>query len=80
MPNYPARKLWGNMDPGFIAKRQKELQHYFNLCLQNTKVMYLKVFTDFLMENREMVESTYVQKKRKPQQPQMDETTGDQSN
>ena len=58
MPNYPARKLWGNMDVAFIAKRQKELQHYFNLCLE-TKASQLEIFKKFLMANREKVESTY---------------------
>lgn len=48
LPNFPQKKILGNMDPSFISQRQKALEIYFGLILQNQTWANSKPMKDLL--------------------------------
>lgn len=50
LPNFPAKAFWGNLEPSFISQRQKGLEIYFMLVLQNATLKNIKPLLDFLDE------------------------------
>ena len=48
LPNFPQKKLLGNMEPSFISQRQKALEIYFGLILQNQTWANSKPIKDLL--------------------------------
>ena len=55
MPEFPKKKMFGNDDPKFISKRQKELEHYMCLLIDNPTKYQLKPLYDFLMSGKKKV-------------------------
>ena len=52
IPDFPKKKMFGNDDPKFISKRQKELEHYFLLLIENPTKYNLKPLYDFLQSGK----------------------------
>jgi len=48
LPNFPQKKILGNMDPSFISQRQKALEIYFSLVLANQTWANSKPMKDLL--------------------------------
>eukprot|EP00331_Platyophrya_macrostoma_P025567 CAMPEP_0176437108 /NCGR_PEP_ID=MMETSP0127-20121128/18408_1 /TAXON_ID=938130 /ORGANISM="Platyophrya macrostoma, Strain WH" /LENGTH=272 /DNA_ID=CAMNT_0017820637 /DNA_START=51 /DNA_END=869 /DNA_ORIENTATION=- len=49
LPNFPSKKFLGNMEPSFISQRQKALEIYFSLILQNQTWANAKPVKDLLL-------------------------------
>ena len=48
LPPFPPKKCCGNMNPGFVAQRQSDLQVFFRTLCSLPKVSRLAIFTDFV--------------------------------
>eukprot|EP00331_Platyophrya_macrostoma_P002610 CAMPEP_0176421888 /NCGR_PEP_ID=MMETSP0127-20121128/9431_1 /TAXON_ID=938130 /ORGANISM="Platyophrya macrostoma, Strain WH" /LENGTH=259 /DNA_ID=CAMNT_0017802683 /DNA_START=55 /DNA_END=834 /DNA_ORIENTATION=+ len=64
LPDFPAKAYWGNLEPSFISKRQKGLEHYFMLVLQNGSLKNIKPLLEFLdSKNGKMISDQSTDKK-----------------
>lgn len=52
LPEFPPRKIFGNLDPTFISQRQKALENYFNNLLRKYTLDQLEPLRKFLKEGR----------------------------
>lgn len=52
LPNFPPKKLIGNMDPDFVSQRKKHLENYFNTLLRTINIDKIPVARDFLFQGR----------------------------
>lgn len=48
LPSFPAKKLFGNMDPQFVSARKAALQNYFKTVLEHVDVDRIPPLKDFL--------------------------------
>jgi len=49
MPDFPPKRLFGNMNVEFVSQRQKALENFFNNLLQKHSIDNLKPLKDFLI-------------------------------
>ena len=80
LPNFPAKAFWGNLEPSFISQRQKGLEIYFMLVLQNGSLKSIKPLLEFLdPKGAKVVSEMPAGDKKSPNQqqsPDADKRTG----
>ncbi len=52
LPDFPPKKLFGNLDPNFVSQRKKHLENYFNTLLRMINIEKVIVLRDFLLKGR----------------------------
>ena len=50
MPNFPQKKLWGNMEPSFLMQRQKHLEFFLNSFLAHPRVCTSRLVHNYFIE------------------------------
>ena len=54
LPDFPPKKIIGNLDPNFISQRKKHLENYFNTLLRTINVEKIIPLRDFLLQGRKI--------------------------
>ena len=52
LPDFPPKKLFGNLDPIFVSQRKKHLENYFNTLLRTINIEKVIVLRDFLLQGK----------------------------
>lgn len=52
LPNFPPKKLIGNLDQDFVSQRKKHLENYFNTLLRTINIDKIPVAKDFIFQGR----------------------------
>lgn len=79
LPAFPSRKVIGNMEPSFISQRQKALEKYFSLVLENQTWANSRPLKDLLMtktHTKSIVKDPKEESKQKKKEASPSEPTG----
>lgn len=68
LPNFPRKQFFGNTEPSFISQRQKGLENYFSIVLQNQTLLNSKPIKE-LLQRKAYSKSIVVGKKDEQQSP-----------
>lgn len=48
VPNFPPKKLFGNLNPDFLENRRKQIEQYFNALVHIPEILHSSAFKDFI--------------------------------
>jgi hypothetical protein len=48
VPNFPPKKLFGNLNPEFLESRRKQIEQYFNSLAHIPEILHSAAFKDFI--------------------------------